>query len=228
MKLKFFLDPLRQYTTAIIIGMVFMSSSALGYADQHVALKTDHGTIVIELFAKEAPITVANFLAYVDSKFYDGTIFHRVVPGFVVQGGGMTFDFANKPTRDPIKNESDNGLKNDYKTVAMARTDRVDSATSQFYININNNNALDGDGSEGRLGYTVFGKVIDGMNVVDKIAAEPLGMYRAYPEAPNYAVRILSAFRVDQNFTAETNAVNKSKMPNSLKNSKVSDALVKP
>jgi peptidyl-prolyl cis-trans isomerase A (cyclophilin A) len=226
MNRKFFFKLPRQGTTTIIIGAALVLFSAFGYSDQRVALKTDHGTIVIELYTKEAPITVANFLAYVDSKFYDGTIFHRVVPGFVVQGGGMTFDFASKPTRDPIKNESDNGLKNDYKTVAMARTDMLDSATSQFYININNNNALDGSG--GRLGYTVFGKVVEGMDAVEKIAAEPVGMYRAFPDAPNYAVRILSAFRVDQNFKPESSTTNKSEINNPLKNSTVSDALVRP
>src|SRR5690606_4533915 len=136
--------------------LALLASGAVAQKNPQVALKTDLGTIVIELYVKEAPITVANFLEYVDSKFYDGTIFHRVVPGFVVQGGGMTFDFANKPTRDAIKNESANGLGNNYKTVAMARTARPDSATSQFYINLQDNNAL--NGSAEKPGYTVFGK----------------------------------------------------------------------
>lgn len=135
-----------------------------------------------------------NFLGYVDSKFYDGTIFHRIVPGFVVQGGGMTFDFAEKETRKPIMNESINGLKNDYQSVAMARTQDPDSATTQFYVNLQNNTSL--NATETKPGYTVFGKVIAGMEVVEKIAQEPRGMFKAYPEAPNYAVRILQAKRI--------------------------------
>jgi peptidyl-prolyl cis-trans isomerase A (cyclophilin A) len=207
-----------------LVAVAFLLANHVCAADERVALKTDLGTVVIELYVKEAPITVANFLEYVDSKFYDGTIFHRVVPGFVVQGGGMTFDFANKPTRDAIKNESANGLGNKYKTVAMARTARPDSATSQFYINLQDNNAL--DGSAEKPGYTVFGKVVEGMDVVEKIAAEPRGMHRAFPEAPDYAVRILNAFRVDATFKPEESAQPTVKNP--LKNSNVSDALVKP
>lgn len=166
------------------------------YANENprVAIKTDLGTIVVELYEKEAPITVSNFLNYVDSKFYDGTIFHRVVPGFVVQGGGMTFDFANKPTQEAIKNESFNGLKNDYKTLAMARRSHPDSATSQFYVNLQANPGL--NATETKPGYTVFGMVIDGMDVIEKIAQEPRGMFKAHPEAPNYAVRVLSATRI--------------------------------
>lgn len=160
-----------------------------------VAINTDLGTFVIEVYPKSAPATVQNFLGYVDSKFYDGTIFHRVVPGFVVQGGGMTFDFAEKETRKPIVNESLNGLKNDYKSVAMARQQDPDSATAQFYVNLQNNPGL--NGTETKPGYTVFGKVIAGMGVIEKIAQEPRGMFKAFPEAPNYAVRVLSAARTD-------------------------------
>lgn len=160
-----------------------------------VAVKTDLGTFVIELYPKEAPVTVKNFLSYVDNKFYDGTIFHRVVPGFVVQGGGLTFDFAEKKTEQPIKNESANGLKNDYKTIAMARQSDPDSATSQFYVNLKNNDGL--NGAEAKPGYTVFGKVVAGMEVIEKIAQEPRGMFKAFPEAPNYAVRILTASRTN-------------------------------
>lgn len=160
-----------------------------------VAVKTDLGTFVIELQPKAAPVTVKNFLAYVDSQFYDGTIFHRVVPGFVVQGGGLTFDFTEKETLPPIVNESINGLKNDYKSVAMARQQDPNSATSQFYINLNNNSGL--NATESKPGYTVFGKVIWGMEIVEKIEKEPRGMFKAFPEAPNYAVRILSATRIN-------------------------------
>ena len=160
-----------------------------------VAIKTDLGTFVVEVYPKSAPVTAQNFLEYVDSKFYDGTIFHRVVPGFVVQGGGMTFDFSEKETRKPIVNESVNGLKNDYKSVAMARQQDPDSATAQFYVNLQNNPGLNATAT--KPGYTVFGKVIAGMDVIEKIAQEPRGMFKAYPEAPNYAVRILSAARTD-------------------------------
>lgn len=184
-----------------------------------VAIKTDLGTFVIETYPKAAPKTVQNFLDYVDSKFYDGTIFHRVVPGFVVQGGGMTFDFAEKETRKPIVNESINGLKNDYKSVAMARQQHPDSATAQFYINLQNNAGL--NATESKPGYTVFGKVVAGMEVIEKIAQEPRGMFKAFPEAPNYAIRVLSATRTDANgLRALIEAQNKPK-PSSIK-----DALV--
>lgn len=191
----------------VILICLLGSVSAQANDKQLVAMKTDLGTFVIELYAKEAPITVKNFLSYVDNKFYDGTIFHRVVPGFVVQGGGMTFDFAEKQTEKPIKNESDNGLGNDYKTVAMARQSDPDSATAQFYVNLKNNAGL--NGFEDKPGYTVFGKVVAGMDVIEKIAEEPRGMYKAFPEAPNYAVRILSATRT--NSVAIDNATNEKK-----------------
>ncbi len=184
-----------------------------------VEMKTDLGSFVIELYPKEAPITVQNFLAYVDSQFYDGTIFHRVVPGFVVQGGGMTFDFNEKTTHKPIKNESNNGLSNSYKSVAMARSSNPDSATSQFYINLQANPAL--DATDRHPGYTVFGKVVEGMEVIEKIAKEPCGMFKAFPEAPNYAVRILKAKRYSGSIQDETSA------PSGLVNHNIKDALVR-
>ena len=204
-----------------ILLLSLVSSIVAAQQNPQVSLKTDLGTIVIELYPKEAPITVANFLEYVDSKFYDGTIFHRVIPGFVVQGGGMNFEFAGKATRDPIKNESNNGLKNDYKTLSMARTNDPDSATSQFFINLRANPSL--DAKENKPGYAVFGKVVEGMDVVEKIVAEPRGMFRAFPDAPNYAVRILSATRLN-NTTQK--ATDKTETKDPLKNSNVSDALV--
>lgn len=194
------------------------SSSSSKTENPRVLIKTDLGKFVVELNAKAAPITTQNFLSYVDSKFYDGTIFHRVVPGFVVQGGGMTFDFNEKETREAIKNESFNGLSNTYKTIAMARQSDPDSATSQFYINLQANPGLDAKGS--KAGYTVFGTVIEGMEVIEKIAQEPRGMFRAYPEAPNYAVRILSAERLDASTKATASAP--------MQNSRISDALVSP
>ncbi len=159
-----------------------------------VEFDTSSGKIVIELYPDKAPITVANFLKYVDEGFYNGTIFHRVVPGFVIQGGGYTFDFQQKKTHDPIKNESDNGLKNLQGTLSMARTSIIDSANSQFFINIKDNPAL--DFNHGRHGYAVFGKVIKGFEVVKKIEAEPRGLHRGHPEAPNYAVQVEKAKRI--------------------------------
>ncbi|GAB1259793.1 peptidylprolyl isomerase [Aurantivibrio plasticivorans] len=159
--------------------------------DVIVSLETDLGTITVQLFKKEAPITVENFLHYVNSGFYDGTQFHRVVPGFVVQGGGFTFDFVEKETADPIINEAGNGLPNTRGTLSMARTPDPDSATSQFFINLAHNVTL--DYSEHNPGYAVFGQVIDGMDVVDAIVAIPRGRYRTFPEAPNDMIRILKA-----------------------------------
>lgn len=138
-----------------------------GQENPRVQVETNQGSFVIELFSNEAPLTVENFLEYVDSGFYDGTIFHRVIPGFMVQGGGFTRNLEQKPTRDPIKNEAGNGLRNRRGTVAMARTGDVDSATAQFFINMVNNPFLNGDGESG--GYAVFGRVVSGMQVVDDL-----------------------------------------------------------
>jgi len=134
-----------------------------------VRISTTKGDIVIELNEEKAPVTCKNFLSYVQDKFYDGTIFHRVIKGFMVQGGGMIADMSQKPTKPPIVNESKNGLKNDRGTVAMARTSDPDSATSQFFINHGNNDFLNYGVRD--AGYAVFGKVVEGMDVVDKIAA---------------------------------------------------------
>lgn len=161
--------------------------------ERYVTFNTDLGTLIIELYPEQAPITVANFLHYVDSGFYEGTIFHRVIPSFVVQGGGFTYDFQRKETAEPIKNESDNGLENKYLTLSMARLNHPDSATSQFFINLKHNESL--DGGDNKPGYAVFGKVVEGESVVEKIVAEPRGVFKAFPEAPNAAVRILEAQR---------------------------------
>nr|WP_206019853.1 peptidylprolyl isomerase [Pseudomaricurvus alkylphenolicus] len=152
-----------------------------------VELKTDLGPITLELFADKAPATVANFLQYCRDGFYNGTIFHRVIPGFVVQGGGLTFDFVKKETRDPVINESSNGLRNRRGTVSMARLPDPDSATSQFFINLGNNTHL--DAAKDKPGYTVFGRVTSGMNVVTDITREPQGKMRE--QAPDLPVRIL-------------------------------------
>jgi cyclophilin family peptidyl-prolyl cis-trans isomerase len=136
-----------------------------------VRLKTNMGDIVLELYPDKAPRTVENFLQYVRSDFYDGAIFHRVIDGFMIQGGGFTQDFEKRPTRSPIKNEADNGLKNETGTIAMARTSDPHSATSQFFINVADNAFLDHTAHTPQgWGYTVFGKVIEGMEVVEKIS----------------------------------------------------------
>ncbi len=138
-----------------------------------VIMSTSKGDIKIELYQDKAPITVENFLGYVNDGFYDGTIFHRVIPNFMVQGGGIGTDMKQKPTKAPIKNEADNGLKNERGTLAMARTGVVDSATSQFFINQVDNSFLDHGARD--FGYAVFGKVVDGMDVVDEIAGVKTG-----------------------------------------------------
>ena len=134
-----------------------------------VLISTSLGDIKLELYEKEASITVANFLSYVEEGFYDSTIFHRVINNFMVQGGGITADMKQKPTKAPIKNEADNGLKNERGTIAMARTADVNSATSQFFINHKDNSFLDHGVRD--FGYAVFGKVVEGIEIVDKIAA---------------------------------------------------------
>jgi peptidyl-prolyl cis-trans isomerase B (cyclophilin B) len=153
-----------------------------------VKLETSMGDITLELYPDKAPVTVANFLQYVKEGHYDGTIFHRVINGFMIQGGGFDKDMNQKQTRPPIKNEADNGLKNDTYTVAMARTMVPDSASAQFFINVKDNAALNHTGKTPQgWGYAVFGKVIKGQDVVDKIKAVPTttkGMYQNVPVEP--------------------------------------------
>lgn len=197
MQLKSLLRPVLCGVLGLLLAFARVPATAA--ENPKVKLNTDLGPIVIELFPEQAPATVENFLAYVENNFYDGTIFHRVIPGFVVQGGGMTYDFTRKKTRDPVVNESDNGLKNAPMTVAMARHSNPDSATSQFFINLNHNPSL--NAAKDRPGYTVFGRVIDGFETVVKIVEEPRGDYSSYPEAPNTPVRVLSAERLS---TAES------------------------
>ena len=151
-----------------------------------VTIKTSKGDIKLELFEKEAPITVKNFLSYVNSGFYKGTIFHRVIPGFMIQGGGMTEQFVQKPADTPIKNEAANQISNKRGTIAMARTQVVDSATCQFFINVADNDFLDYKApTPQHFGYCVFGKVIEGMDVADAIVSVPTtrrGMHRDVPQ----------------------------------------------
>ena len=158
-----------------------------------VILDTSEGEIRLELFADKAPISVANFLAYVDAKHYDGTIFHRVIEDFMVQGGGFDAGMKQKPTQAPIKNEANNGLQNEPYTVAMARTSDVDSATSQFFINTADNVFLNHGGRD--FGYCVFAKVIKGTEVVDKIGGCDTGMKAGMKDVPTTAITIKSARR---------------------------------
>jgi peptidyl-prolyl cis-trans isomerase A (cyclophilin A) len=159
---------------------------------QRVALDTTMGTIVIELAPKEAPKTVANFLEYVKSGHYNNTVFHRVIDGFMIQAGGYTADMNEKPTRAPIPLESQNGLKNERGTVAMARRGDPNSATSQFFISVKDNPNLDYPRPDGN-GYAVFGKVVEGMDVVDKIRAVPTGANGPHQSAPTTPIVIKSA-----------------------------------
>ena len=159
-----------------------------------IRFETSHGGFTVELFTAEAPVTVENFLKYVDDGFFDGTIFHRIVPGFVIQGGGLTADFANKKTRAPIRNEAKNGLKNTRGSLSMARTSDVNSATSQFFVNLKDNGFLDHGPRD--FGYAVFGRVSDGMEVIDKIARVGTGTRKGYQDAPLEDVVIVSARRL--------------------------------
>jgi len=159
-----------------------------------VRFETTHGGFTIELFERDAPLSVANFLQYVDDQYFDGTIFHRIVPGFVIQGGGMTADFSQKKTRAPVKNEAANGLLNERGTLSMARTDAPHSATSQFFVNLKDNEFL--DYRPGQHGYAVFGRVVDGMEVIDKIAAVRTGRRSGYTDAPMEDVKVHTARRV--------------------------------
>jgi cyclophilin family peptidyl-prolyl cis-trans isomerase len=150
-----------------------------------VVIETSMGTITVELYKDQAPVSVANFLQYVREGFYPGTIWHRVVPGYVIQGGGFTAALAEKDTRPPIQNEATNGLTNRRGTLAMARTRSLRSATSQFYINLANNPSLDHKGFSPEVwGYAVFGRVIDGMDVVDKIGAVRTGLRDGMEDVP--------------------------------------------
>jgi cyclophilin family peptidyl-prolyl cis-trans isomerase len=156
-----------------------------------VVIQTSAGDITVELFRDKAPKTVESFLSYVQSGFYKGTIFHRVIKGFMIQGGGLTATMDRKQTKAPIQNEAGNGLKNERGTIAMARTSEVNSATSQFFINTANNVSLNHTGENPeKFGYAVFGKVIDGLNVVDKIEQTPTATKGAYNDVPVQPIAI--------------------------------------
>ena len=162
-----------------------------------VALETDKGKIVLELYPDKAPKTVQNFLDYVDAGHYNSTVFHRVIPNFMIQGGGMTAGMKEKPTKSPVKNEADNGLKNQRGTIAMARTQVPDSATAQFFINLVDNDFLDFKNKTVQgWGYAVFGKVVEGMEAVDTIAKVKTTNRGGHQDVPADTVMILKAERV--------------------------------
>ena len=161
-----------------------------------ITLKTSKGDIKIRLFEEDAPITAKNFLDYIDSGFYKGTIFHRVIPGFMIQGGGFSADFVQKPTSEPIKNEAANQISNRRGTLAMARTGVVDSATAQFFINLVDNDFLDFKApTPQHYGYCVFGEVVEGMDVVDEIAGVKTGTRGMYRDVPAENIEILDVVR---------------------------------
>jgi cyclophilin family peptidyl-prolyl cis-trans isomerase len=159
-----------------------------------IRFETTLGDFTIELFDKEAPLSARNFLDYVDAGHFDGTVFHRVIPGFVIQGGGMTADMKQKPTRAPIRNEADNGIKNRRGTLSMARTNDPHSATSQFFVNLVDNAFL--DPGRGGAGYAVFGNVTEGMSVVDAIAKVKTGNKGGHQDVPLEPVVVKSAKRI--------------------------------
>jgi cyclophilin family peptidyl-prolyl cis-trans isomerase len=189
---------MKTWKKALISAWLLLAASAVAAEPVTVLMKTSKGDITLELDADKAPGTVNNFLAYVDEGFYSGTIFHRVIKDFMIQGGGFTADMDRKDTRGPIPNEADNGLKNLRGTVAMARTNKPDSATAQFFINHKDNAFLDHRSKDARgWGYAVFGRVVDGMDVVDAIASEKTGVRNRMQDVPLETVTIDSVSRVE-------------------------------
>ena len=179
------------FAFALILSFAVTQASA--EANPKVMIKTTKGNIVVELYKDKAPITVKNFLSYVDDKFYNGIIFHRVIKGFMIQGGGMTSEFARRATKDAIKNEATNGLSNTRGTISMARLPDPHSATAQFFINHADNPGLDHkDKTDGGYGYCVFGKVIEGMEVVDAIANVKTMTKRGHRDVPRETIEIIS------------------------------------
>lgn len=178
---------IKKIVSAIGLGSMALSLYA---ANTHMQIQTNYGNIEIELYDDKAPVSVKNFKNYVNSNFYNGTIFHRVIPGFMVQGGGFEKNMIEKSTQAPIVNESNNGLKNERGTLAMARTNDPNSATSQFFINVADNEFL--NRSPMNPGYAVFGKVSKGMDIVDKIVKVPTGTYGMHQDVPKQSVVITS------------------------------------
>jgi len=181
------------YTIVVLV----VASAAIAGDNPKIAMDTSKGEIVIELYADKAPQTVKNFLAYVDAGFYDGTIFHRVIRGFMIQGGGFSTDMKQKQTQPPINNEADNGLRNERGTIAMARTPNPHSATAQFFINTVNNEFLNHTNKSPQgWGYTVFGRVAEGMTVVDAISGVNTGTRGGMRDVPTDPVVIIRAARM--------------------------------
>ena len=181
---------------ALACALLLLSPGA-GAANPQVEIKTNLGAIVVELYPDKAPKTVDNFLQYVKRGFYNDTVFHRVIPGFMIQGGGFSKSMEQKPTREPIGIESHNGLKNDTGTIAMARTQNPNSATAQFFINVSDNVFLNYTESSVRgYGYTVFGKVIKGMDAVDKIANLPTGAGGPFPRDVPLQPAVIESIRL--------------------------------
>ena len=179
---------------------LFASLAVAAWAgdEPRVTLETTLGKVVVELYPDKAPDSVKNFLQYVDDGFYGGTVFHRVIPGFMIQGGGFTAEMRQKPTRPPIRNEAGNGLKNTRGTLAMARTGVVDSATAQFFVNVADNDFLNHrDETPRGFGYAVFGKVVEGMEVVDAVAKVKTGRVSGFADVPLEPVVIKSARRLN-------------------------------
>lgn len=183
--------------TFLLAALMMIVTTVSAQENPVVVMETNKGTVKIELWADKAPITVANFLRYTDNKYFDGLVFHRVIPGFMIQGGGFSPDLVQKSTYDAIKNEASASLPNNRGTLAMARTNVVDSATSQFFINLADNNFLNHtDETDRGFGYAVFGTVIEGMEVVDAIAAVQTGPGRdGHQDVPVEPVVINSIFR---------------------------------
>jgi peptidyl-prolyl cis-trans isomerase B (cyclophilin B) len=182
---------------SLILGAVGFAAAQGEEKNPVVVMDTSFGKIKIELFQDKAPITAKNFLQYADDKFYDGTIFHRVISDFMIQGGGMEPGLKEKKTRAPIRNESTNGLSNVRGTIAMARTNVPDSATAQFFINVKTNDFLDRAKARDKVGYAVFGKVIEGMDVVDKIREVETGNRGGHENVPVQDVVIRSVRRAN-------------------------------
>lgn len=186
----------------LIFSLMLLLTTTLSFATENkmsdssskVKLTTSLGEIVIQLNPEKAPISSANFLTYVNEGFYNGTIFHRVIPGFMAQGGGFDTDFNQKATHDPIKNEADNGLPNKRGTIAMARTNVPDSATAQFFINYKDNSFLNySSPTTSGWGYAVFGEVIEGMDIVDEMAKQPTGNRGGHQDVPKTNIVIEKA-----------------------------------
>ncbi len=186
------------FTSFLVLVFIGITTITSAQSNPRVLMKTSKGDIIIELFPQKAPITVENFLSYVDQGFYDGTIFHRVIKGFMIQGGGYTTELHRKNTQPPIKNEASNGLSNKRGTIAMARTMDINSATAQFFINLVDNDFLDHrDNTPEGYGYCVFGKVIQGMEVVDAIAEVKTMTRRGMRNVPRETIEIISITRLE-------------------------------